>query len=127
MATPALVLAGQTSLGQLAALLRQAELVLGVDSGPLHLAAAQGVRTVHLYGPGDAGRFGPWGDSERHLVVREQLWCSPCGVFSACPRGLVRPECMELISVARVTERGSRADDKASEAAMEDRKKQGYF
>ena len=31
------------------------------------------------------------------------------------------------IAVARVTERGSRADDKASEAAMEDRKKAGYF
>ncbi len=31
------------------------------------------------------------------------------------------------ISAARVTERGTRADDKASEAAMEDRKKQGYF
>lgn len=31
------------------------------------------------------------------------------------------------VAAARVTERGSRADDKASEAAMEDRKKQGYF
>ena len=31
------------------------------------------------------------------------------------------------IAAARVTERGSRADDKASEAAMEDRKKHGYF
>jgi sulfate adenylyltransferase subunit 2 len=31
------------------------------------------------------------------------------------------------IAAARVTERGSRADDKTSEAAMEDRKKQGYF
>ncbi|HEV2456154.1 MAG TPA: phosphoadenosine phosphosulfate reductase family protein, partial [Verrucomicrobiae bacterium] len=31
------------------------------------------------------------------------------------------------ISAARVTERGSRADDKSSEAAMEDRKKAGYF
>jgi len=31
------------------------------------------------------------------------------------------------IAAARVTERGSRADDRASEAAMEDRKKQGYF
>lgn len=31
------------------------------------------------------------------------------------------------IAAARVTERGSRADDKSSEAAMEDRKKQGYF
>jgi len=31
------------------------------------------------------------------------------------------------IAAARVTERGSRADDKSSEAAMEDRKKAGYF
>lgn len=31
------------------------------------------------------------------------------------------------VSAARVTERGGRADDKRSEAAMEDRKKQGYF
>ena len=31
------------------------------------------------------------------------------------------------IAAARVTERGSRADDKTSEAAMEDRKKAGYF
>ena len=34
---------------------------------------------------------------------------------------------IEEVAAARVTERGSRADDKASEAAMEDRKKQGYF
>lgn len=34
---------------------------------------------------------------------------------------------IEEISIARVTERGSRADDKRSEAAMEDRKKEGYF
>ena len=31
------------------------------------------------------------------------------------------------VSVARKTERGGRADDKRSETAMEDRKKQGYF
>jgi sulfate adenylyltransferase subunit 2 len=31
------------------------------------------------------------------------------------------------VSAARVTERGTRADDKAGEAAMEDRKKAGYF
>jgi sulfate adenylyltransferase subunit 2 len=31
------------------------------------------------------------------------------------------------IAAARVTERGSRTDDRASEAAMEDRKKAGYF
>ncbi len=34
---------------------------------------------------------------------------------------------IEEVSATRVTERGTRADDKRSEAAMEDRKKQGYF
>jgi heptosyltransferase-2/heptosyltransferase-3 len=108
MPTPPLTLAGRTTVGQLGALLRHAVLVLGVDSGPLHLAAAQGIPTLHLYGPGDAGRFGPWGDPARHVVVRAGLWCSPCGVFSACPRGLVRPACMEQIAVAQVVAQARR-------------------
>jgi ADP-heptose:LPS heptosyltransferase len=107
-------LAGQTTVGQLAALLRRATLVMGVDSGPLHLAAAQGVPTIHLYGPGDSGRFGPWGDSARHVVIRADLWCSPCGVFKACPRGLARPECMERIGVALVVAEARRLLDAAS-------------
>lgn len=36
-------------------------------------------------------------------------------------------EVIEEVAGARSTERGTRADDKRSEAAMEDRKKQGYF
>ena len=36
-------------------------------------------------------------------------------------------EIIEEVAVARKTERGGRADDKRSETAMEDRKKQGYF
>lgn len=95
-------LAGQTTIGQLAALLRQARLVMGVDSGPLHLAVAQQVATLHLYGPGNAARFGPWGDPKRQRVISAELWCSPCGVFHACPRGLAQPACMERISPSLV-------------------------
>ena len=76
--------------------------MIGVDSGPLHLAAAVGARSLHLYGPGDHRRFGPWGDAERHVVLRAGLWCSPCGVFSACPRGTAPSECMEATGVATV-------------------------
>ncbi len=105
MQRPPLVLAGKTSVGQLAALLGHATLVLGVDSGPLHLAAAQSIPTIHLYGPGDARRFGPWGDPQQHTIIRAELACSPCGVFSACPRGLAQPECMTLIGSEEVIER----------------------
>jgi sulfate adenylyltransferase subunit 2 len=36
-------------------------------------------------------------------------------------------EVIQEVAASRITERGSRADDRRSEAAMEDRKKQGYF
>ncbi len=97
-----LTLAGATSIGQLAALLARAHMVLGVDSGPLHLAVSQGTPTLHLFGASDARRFGAWGDPRRHRVLQAELWCRPCGVFAACPRQLAPPECMQQISVAQV-------------------------
>ena len=102
MTRPTLTLAGQTSVGQLAALLGRAALVLGVDSGPLHLAVSQGAPTLHLFGPSDHARFGPWGEPSRHVVLRAGLFCSPCGVFAACPRGTVGPECMAALSADTV-------------------------
>jgi sulfate adenylyltransferase subunit 2 len=36
-------------------------------------------------------------------------------------------EIIQEVAAARITERGGRSDDKRSEAAMEDRKRQGYF
>src|SRR5206468_2300218 len=47
--------------GRLVALLRRAAVVVGGDTGPLHLAAALGVQCVGLYGPTAAERNGPWG------------------------------------------------------------------
>ena len=42
---------GRVAWGQLAAAFQQAQLVLGVDSGPLHLGVALGIPTVRIYGP----------------------------------------------------------------------------
>ena len=47
------------SLTELAALMSQALLVVGGDTGPLHLAAALGTRVVALFGPTNASRNGP--------------------------------------------------------------------
>lgn len=95
-------LVGAATLGQLTALYSRCALVLGVDSGPLHFAVAAGVPTIALFGPGDHRRFGPWGDPQQHRVVRSGLWCSPCGVLDACPRGTAPSECMARISVQHV-------------------------
>ena len=54
----------QTSLPQLTAILKSARLVVGNDSGPLHIAAALGVPLVALYGPTDPRVVGPFGHSD---------------------------------------------------------------
>ncbi len=73
---PAINLAGRTSLAELAALLRQASLVVTPDTGAMHLAAALGTRVAALFGPTAPWRTGPYGGG--HAVVRLGLDCSPC-------------------------------------------------
>lgn len=53
--------APRTNLRELAQLLRDAALVVGGDTGPLHLAAALGTPVVGLYGPTNPARNGPYG------------------------------------------------------------------
>lgn len=76
---PVVDLAGRTDVATLAAVFARCRLVLGPDSGPLHLAVAVGTPTVHLFGPADPRRFGPWGLEGRHAVVASDLPCAPCG------------------------------------------------
>jgi lipopolysaccharide heptosyltransferase I len=64
-----LELAPPTSLRELAAYLRDATLVAGGDTGPLHLAAAFGTRVVGLYGPTNVRRNGPFGQIERCITA----------------------------------------------------------
>lgn len=53
-------LTGNTSLTSLPALLSKADWVISNDSGPMHLAAAMGLKTIGLFGPTDPRRFGPY-------------------------------------------------------------------
>jgi len=95
-------LAGRTNLGQLAAVMQRCRLVMGVDSGPLHLAVAVGTPTLHLFGPADARLFGPWGDPQRHLVVTSPLGCAPCNRMDYAPAELDNHPCMRNITVESV-------------------------
>jgi lipopolysaccharide heptosyltransferase I len=74
--TPApLSLAGSVSLKVLAAILDEVELMITVDSGPMHMAAAMGTPVVALFGPTDPLRTGPLGPG---MILRRSLPCSPC-------------------------------------------------
>lgn len=99
-----IVTAGQTSLGELAAIMGRCELVVGVDSGPLHLAVSQGVPTVHLFGPVDHRTFGPWGEPRKNLVLLSDRDCIPCNRLDYAPQELEEHPCVRSITVAQVLE-----------------------
>lgn len=106
IAGPALVITDLT-VGQLAALLGRAWLVLGVDNGPLHLTVAQGTPTVGIFGPTDPRIFGPWGSPERHSVVASTQRCAtcpaiPCGRLDFTPEELPRHPCVRLVKEEEV-------------------------
>ncbi len=62
-------MAPPTNLRELAWILQHAQLVIGGDTGPLHLAVALGTKVVGLYGPTDPRRNGPYGQLD-HCVNR---------------------------------------------------------
>jgi lipopolysaccharide heptosyltransferase I len=64
------------SLQQLTHLLSRADLFIGSDTGPMHMASALGVPIVTLFGPKDAGQTGPY--CSRSIVVTADVHCRPC-------------------------------------------------
>jgi len=96
-------LAGVTTLGELAAVLERCTLAVGPDSGPLHLAVAIGTPTIHLFGPADSRRFGPYGDPSRHRVIQSDWPCSPCNRLDFPSEELAEHACMSRISVDEVS------------------------
>jgi len=87
---PVVDLAGRTTIPELCDVLRRCRLVVCVDSGPMHLAAALGVPTVVLFGGEDPVLWGPYGDAP-HQVLR---------VLDARRRAAVRAIPLEMVLAA---------------------------
>ena len=81
-----------TSVREMMALIRRGSCFVGGDSGPLHLAAAMGVRCLAIMGPTEPVRNGPWGGG--NLVLHRRLACSGC-YARKCPD----IECLERVRV----------------------------
>ena len=103
MEAEVLNLAGQTTLKELAAVLKRCALFIGADSGVMHLAAATGVPVVALFGPTNPAAWGPWGTDS--VVVRAGLPCSPCSYVNfRLSKGCPTRECMDAITPEMVLE-----------------------
>ena len=100
-------LTGRTDLPQLAAVLREAALVIGADSGVMHLAAAVQTPQIALFGPSNHEAWAPWAPQAEiaPVILRSGVACSPCsyvgqriGQREGCPART----CMHLITTAEV-------------------------
>jgi heptosyltransferase-3 len=92
---------GTLSVNQLGALLQNAAGFVGVDSMPMHLAAALGKPGVALFGPTAEKIWGPW--HSRLTVLRNDCRCLREGSRS-CPKG-PESECLAGISAQTVLEK----------------------
>jgi heptosyltransferase-2 len=98
MSTPPRVLCGETTLGELCGVLGRMSLLVTNDSGPMHLAAAQGVPLLAIFGPTDWRETAP--QAERLRLVREPVYCAPCKLRE-CP---IDHRCMRGVTVERVAQ-----------------------
>ncbi len=96
---PPVNLAGELSLKSLAAVTRRARLFIGVDSAPMHIAAAMGTPVVALFGPSGDLEWGPWGSAQR-VVSSSAHPCRPCG-NDGCG-GSKRSDCLVNLPVSAV-------------------------
>ena len=91
-------LAGETSLGELAATLALSTLHLGVDSAAPHIAAALGTPTVTIHGPSD---WRAWRIvNAHHKVISQTMDCLPCNK-TGC-NGSGKSQCLDDLTAAPV-------------------------
>jgi lipopolysaccharide heptosyltransferase II len=90
-------LVGKTKLAELIVQLRTCRLLVTNDTGTMHLACAEGVPTVSIFGSTEPVLTGPLGD--QHTVLRHQVPCSPC-FKRECPFG--HYECLTKITPDQV-------------------------
>lgn len=90
-------LSGRLTLKQTASLSKRSAIFFGVDSAPMHMAAASGAKVVAVFGPSGAFHWGPWDNMAaarqptpypeesgvqtfgRNVVIQKAWECVPCG------------------------------------------------
>lgn len=95
-------LTGKLSVRETLAVIAGLDLFLSPDTGPMHMAAAAGTPSVSVFGPSDPVRYFSAPPGPRHVVVRRELWCSPCNLIRRPPAecaGAEAPECLRAVTV----------------------------
>ena len=96
---PAVDLVAQLSIPELAALIGNARLLIGVDSAPMHIATAMHTPVVAIFGPSGEAEWGPTGVLNR-VVASTEHSCRPCG-NNGCGGSNIS-DCLVKLPVSRV-------------------------
>lgn len=96
---PCIDLRGQLTLPELGAVIREAAVFAGVDSVPMHIAAAVGTPGIGIFGPSKDLEWGPWSDRMR-VVASRDFPCRPCGI-DGCG-GSKRSDCLVTLPARQV-------------------------
>jgi heptosyltransferase-2 len=95
-------LSGETSVGDIASLLKRARFFISNDSGPVHISCAVGTPVIAIFGRSDRGlspeRWGPSGKSD--IVLHKDVGCEICYAHN-CRSGF---RCLDSITPAEVLE-----------------------
>lgn len=102
---PVRSMAGKGKIQVTAAILELADLFIGNDAGPMHLAAAVGTPTVAIFGLSNSDAWGPYTGKQpgnKALVVKQDLPCMPCfyrGHELGTPEGCATRDCLTTLGI----------------------------
>ncbi len=86
-------LCGKLSINESNALISKMDLVLGNDSGNLHMAGALNIPTIVIYGPMDAKKWRVWNNNT--IALTPDIECYPCNLKIKCTNEY---KCLKLIT-----------------------------
>lgn len=95
-------LIGKTDLLQLIALISNCRILITNDGGPMHIAVAVGIKSVSIFGPVDELVYGPYPESNKHIVMKNNIQCRPCYKEFKLPECKINKECLNSITVDEV-------------------------
>ena len=90
-------LVGKTSLSDIVELTQKCEIVIGCDTGIMHIASAVGTKTLTIFGASNPYIFSPYSEDSYVLELREKLDCQYCfdiDPMAKCENGF---SCMQSI------------------------------
>jgi lipopolysaccharide heptosyltransferase II len=89
-------------LRRLAAVISLCRVFVGNDAGPMHIAAALGIPTIGIFGPGEEEIWFPYSQTAGHRALRKDVPCHPCHLDFCNKTGTEYMQCMALLSANEV-------------------------